>query len=60
MIVKEALPVATSAFPTAAVRPHNSRLDTTLLQATFGLKVPPWQDGVWTACWPKLSHQRHN
>ena len=46
MIVKELMPVATSAFPTAATRPHNSRLDTTLLQATFGLKVPPWQNGV--------------
>jgi dTDP-4-dehydrorhamnose reductase len=39
-------PVPTSAFPTAAQRPHNSRLNTTRLQATFGLTLPPWQQGV--------------
>ena len=38
--------VPTSAFPTPAKRPHNSRLDTTKLQTTFGLRLPPWQDGV--------------
>jgi dTDP-4-dehydrorhamnose reductase len=38
--------VATSAFPTPATRPHNSRLDTTKLQTTFGLRLPPWQEGV--------------
>jgi dTDP-4-dehydrorhamnose reductase len=42
----EVLPVPTSAFPTAAVRPHNSRLDTQKLRATFGLHLPPWQQGV--------------
>ena len=39
-------PVPTSAFPTPARRPHNSRLDTTRLQQTFGLTLPPWQQGV--------------
>ncbi len=39
-------PVPTSAFPTPARRPHNSRLDTTRLQQTFGLNLPPWQQGV--------------
>jgi dTDP-4-dehydrorhamnose reductase len=39
-------PVPTSAFPTPAKRPHNSRLDTTKLQTTFGLRLPPWQEGV--------------
>jgi dTDP-4-dehydrorhamnose reductase len=38
--------VPTSAFPTAARRPHNSRLDTTSLRATFGLALPPWEQGV--------------
>ncbi|MDM0033291.1 dTDP-4-dehydrorhamnose reductase [Variovorax sp. J22P271] len=38
--------VPTSAFPTPAVRPHNSRLNTDKLQATFGLKLPHWQAGV--------------
>ncbi len=39
-------PVATSAFPTPAKRPHNSRLNTQKLQHTFGLTLPPWQAGV--------------
>ncbi len=46
VIAKEIAPVPTSAFPTPAVRPHNSRLDTSRLQATFGLTLPHWQAGV--------------
>lgn len=42
----EVLPVPTSAFPTPATRPHNSRLNTQKLQRTFGLTLPPWQTGV--------------
>jgi dTDP-4-dehydrorhamnose reductase len=42
----EVAPVPTSAFPTPAKRPHNSRLNTTKLQTTFGLTLPPWQQGV--------------
>jgi dTDP-4-dehydrorhamnose reductase len=43
---KEVVPVPTSAFPTLAQRPCNSRLDTGKLQITFGLRLPPWQHGV--------------
>ncbi len=39
-------PVPTSAFPTAAMRPINSRLDTSKLQTTFSLNLPHWQSGV--------------
>lgn len=39
-------PVPTTAFATVARRPHNSRLDTTKLQASFGLQLPAWQQGV--------------
>ncbi|MHB1051849.1 MAG: dTDP-4-dehydrorhamnose reductase [Thiobacillus sp.] len=39
-------PVPTSAFPTAARRPLNSRLDTQKLQTSFGLRLRPWQDGI--------------
>ena len=39
-------PVPTSAFPTPAKRPHNSRMDTTKLQHTFDLNLPSWQVGV--------------
>ncbi len=42
----EVAPVPTSAFPTPAQRPHNSRLDTRKLQTTFGLTLPHWQQGV--------------
>ena len=42
----EVAPVPTSAFPTPARRPHNSRLNTRKLQATFGLVLPHWQQGV--------------
>lgn len=38
--------VPTEAFPTAATRPRNSRLDTRRLEAAFGLRLPPWQAGV--------------
>ncbi len=46
IIAKEVAPVATSAFPTPARRPHNSRLNTTRLEAVFGLTLPPWEQGV--------------
>jgi dTDP-4-dehydrorhamnose reductase len=39
-------PVPTSAFPTPAQRPLNSRLDTTQIQAALGLQLPHWQSGV--------------
>ena len=38
--------VPTSAFPTAARRPLNSRLDTRKLQRAFGLTLPDWRLGV--------------
>ncbi len=40
------LPVSTSAFPTAAKRPGNSRLNTSKFQNIFDLNLPPWQSGV--------------
>jgi dTDP-4-dehydrorhamnose reductase len=39
-------PIPTSAYPTPAARPRNSRLDTTRLRQTFGLHLPPWEVGV--------------
>ena len=44
--VTEVAPVPTSAFPTPATRPLNSRLCTAKLQQAFGLVLPPWQQGV--------------
>jgi dTDP-4-dehydrorhamnose reductase len=42
----EIAPVPTSAFPTPARRPANSRLATDKLQNTFGFALPHWQAGV--------------
>lgn len=39
-------PVSSDAYAAPAARPCNSRLDTTRLRQTFGLSLPPWQDGV--------------
>ena len=39
-------PIPTSAYPTPAQRPLNSRLSTTKLTSTFGLQLPHWQAGV--------------
>ncbi len=44
--VTDIAPVPTSAFPTPAARPLNSRLCTQKLQQAFGLVLPPWQQGV--------------
>jgi len=38
--------IPTSAYPTPAQRPLNSRLSTARLQAAFGLRLPHWQAGV--------------
>jgi dTDP-4-dehydrorhamnose reductase len=42
----DVLPVNTAAYPTAAKRPANSRLDTSRFRRTYGLRLPPWQEGV--------------
>ncbi|WP_273162329.1 dTDP-4-dehydrorhamnose reductase [Massilia timonae] len=39
-------PIASSAFPTPAVRPANSRLDCTKFCAGFGLVLPDWRHHV--------------
>ena len=46
LVVKTVEPVPTSAFPTAAQRPLNSRLNTAKLEATFNLTLPHWKSGV--------------
>ena len=45
-VVKDILPIPSSAYPVAATRPHNSRLDTRKLRTAFDLHLPPWQAGV--------------
>ncbi|MEK8045661.1 dTDP-4-dehydrorhamnose reductase [Ideonella margarita] len=38
--------IPTSAYPTPAQRPLNSRLSTSKLEQAFGLQLPHWQPGV--------------
>lgn len=39
-------PINTADYPTPAKRPANSRLDTTKLRDTFGIRLPDWKEGV--------------
>jgi len=39
-------PIPAAAYPVPAVRPANSRLDTSKLARDFAITPPPWQDGV--------------
>ena len=39
-------PISTSAYPLAAPRPANSRLNTDKLRSIFGIELPSWQAGV--------------
>ncbi len=45
-IVKSCLPIPTSAYPTKATRPLNSRLDQSKLLADFGIKLPDWREAL--------------
>lgn len=38
--------IATSEFPTAAVRPLNSRLSTSRLSNDWGIALPPWRESL--------------
>ena len=39
-------PIPASEYPLPARRPENSRLNTQLLERSFALKLPRWEDGV--------------
>jgi dTDP-4-dehydrorhamnose reductase len=56
-VAERVRPIASSDYPVRAARPKNCRLDTTLLRKTFGLNLPPWQDGV-RAVVAELAQQR--
>lgn len=44
--LKQLIAIPSSEYPTPAQRPHNSRLDTTKLQQTFGLQLQAWQSAL--------------
>ena len=50
-ITKDNVPVRvnaipTSGYPTPAVRPANSRLDCSLIEKTYGVRLPTWPDAL--------------
>jgi len=44
--VRSVQAITTSEYPTAAQRPHNSRLDTSRLRQHLDIHLPDWQSGV--------------
>jgi len=42
--VKQILPAKSSSFPSPAIRPANSSLDSGLFQRTFGIQMPAWEE----------------
>lgn len=46
-------PIASSDYPSQAPRPANAELDCAKFAATFGLRLPPWQQGA-AACVERL------
>jgi dTDP-4-dehydrorhamnose reductase len=48
------VPIASSDYPAKAPRPANAALDSARFEATFGLRLPAWQQGV-AACVERLT-----
>ncbi|UTW09998.1 dTDP-4-dehydrorhamnose reductase [Marinobacterium rhizophilum] len=46
LAVREIVPIPATEYPSPAIRPLNSRLDTQRLQQHFNLRLPTWQNGV--------------
>ena len=46
LAVQSVNPIPSADYPVPAERPKNSRLDCRLLESTFGLQLPQWQQGV--------------
>jgi dTDP-4-dehydrorhamnose reductase len=44
--VPRVIPITTADYPTPAKRPENSRLDCGRLNSVFGVRLPPWRDGL--------------
>lgn len=53
------IPIATMDYPTPARRPANSRLDCGKLHRVFGIRQPPWFDGL-SRCLDRLKHHPAN
>jgi len=44
--IKQIMPIATSDYPTQAVRPGNSVMDCHCFESTFGFKIQPWRESL--------------
>lgn len=51
------VPITTADYPTPAPRPANSVLSTLKIETVYGLRLPPWQDGV-ARCVSELMQDR--
>jgi dTDP-4-dehydrorhamnose reductase len=51
------VPINTSDYPTAALRPFYSAMDKTKIKKDFGLDIPHWKDGV-NRCMQELGYSR--
>ena len=54
--VRQVLPISTEQYPTRAVRPRNSRLDSGTTVAAFGRSLRPWRDQL-TECLHQISRR---
>ncbi len=54
--VPKLVAISSAEYPTAAVRPINSRLDCSKIERQFGLRLPPWQQSI-DSCLDRLSIQ---
>lgn len=50
-------PISTADYPTPAKRPANSVLNTAKIDAIYGIRLPPWQEGVRHSVARLLSHE---
>jgi dTDP-4-dehydrorhamnose reductase len=56
---KRLIPIKSREFPTPAVRPKNSRLNTSKLLKVFNTQLPPWEDGL-KRCLEETFHEDHS
>lgn len=57
--IKTVEPIPTSAYPTPAKRPLNSRLNCSKLHTVFGITLPTWQQGLAQAMEQKYNASHH-
>jgi dTDP-4-dehydrorhamnose reductase len=50
-------PISTADYPTPVTRPANSVLHTAKIEAVYGIRLPPWQEGVRHGVARLLSHE---